>query len=240
VPQPGWWHNAVATDGVRKGELDLQGNVKSRLVLLRATLVVLAAAFAVAWAGLTPARAAAANVPSGERIHGQSTLEPVYDDTTGNVIFIMTPNHAPLNANPASWAPIYIVVYPGTASASVGTLQCTHVPADNCPDHGPAVAGGAAAIDPGVYGPADGSGVLGHDHLLAPPGSGGDFNIAWEPVLVLFTSAEAANTHLNTLAQINTAVTNHQAFEVPLPQLTFHCEVVPANIYANATAVTPA
>jgi hypothetical protein len=32
------------------------------------------------------------------------------------------------------------------------------------------------------------------------PGSGGDFNIAWEPILVLFTTATAANTRLTTLA----------------------------------------
>lgn len=238
MPQPGWWHNAVATDGVRKGELDLQGIVKSRLVLLRATFVVLATAFAVALAGITPALAAG-STPSGERIHGQSVLEPGFDDTTGNVRYVMTPLHAPENANPRAWAPFYVPVYPVTAAASVGTLQCTHVLADNCPDHGPPIALGAAAAVPAVYGPANGSGVLGHDHLFAPPASGGDFNIAWEPILVLFTSPAAANTRLTTLAQINTAVSSHNAFLVPLPQLTFHCEVVPANIYANATPVTP-
>ena len=187
--------------------------------------------------------AAAASTPSGERTHGQSTLEPVFDDTTGNVDYIMTPNKAPLHANPASWAPFYIPVYPLSAAASVGTLQCTHIVAggesDNCPDHGPQVAAGAAAAVPSVYGPSDGSGMLGHDHLLAPPGSGGDFNIAWEPILVLFTNAAAANTRLTTLAQINAVVSSGNAFEVKLPQLTFHCEVVPANVYANATPVTP-
>jgi len=25
-------------------------------------------------------------------------------------------------------------------------------------------------------------GVMGHDHLMAGPASGGDFNIAWEPI----------------------------------------------------------
>jgi len=210
--------------------------LKSRL----ATVALLAAGLAVSLVGVFQSpTAAAAGLPSGERIHGQSTLEPVYDDTTGNTIFIMTPNKAPLNANPTAWAPIYIVVYPTSAAASVGTLQCAHVPADNCPDHGPAVAAGAAAANPSVYGPPDGSGVLGHDHLLAPPGSGGDFNIAWEPVLVVFTTAGAANTHLTTLAQIDFAVSHGQAFEIKLPQLTFHCEVVPANLYANSTPVTP-
>ncbi len=217
----------------------MKGFFKSRFVLTLVTLVLLAGAIAVSLAGITHSRAAAAaSTPSGEKIHGQSTIEPVYDDTTGNVNFVMTPNKAPnpVNSNQASWAPFYVPVYPLSASASVGTLQCTHVPADNCPDHGPPIAGAAASIVPSVYGAPDGSGVLGHDHLMAPPGSGGDFNIAWEPILVLFTSSAAANTHLTTLAQINAAVNSGNAFEVPSPQLTFHCEVVPANLYANSTA----
>lgn len=181
--------------------------------------------------------AAAAGVPSGERLHGQSTIEPVYNDITGSITYVMTPNNAPEKANPRAWAPIYIPVYPVTAAASVGTLQCAHVPTDNCPDHGPEIALAVAAAVPSVYGPADGSGVLGHDHLLSPPASGGDFNIAWEPILVLFTTPAAANAHLTTLAQVNAAVSSGQAFEVPLPQLTFHCEVVPANVYASSTPV---
>jgi hypothetical protein len=214
----------------------MKGFFKSRLVLILVTLILLAGTIAVSLAGITHSRAAAAaSTPSGERIHGQSVLEPVFDDTTGNVNYVMTPLKAPLNANPKSWAPFYVPVYPLSASASVGTLQCTHIPADNCPDHGPPIAGAAASIVPSVYG----AGVLGHDHLMAPPGSGGDFNIAWEPILVLFTSSAAANTHLTTLAQINAAVNSGNAFEVPNPATTFHCEVVPANIYANSTPVTP-
>jgi hypothetical protein len=211
----------------------MQGFFKSRLVLTLVTLVLLAGAIAVSFAGITHSRAAAAaSMPSGERIHGQSVIEPVFDDTTGNVNFVMTPLKAPLNANPRSWAPFYVPVYPASASASVGTLQCTHLPVDNCPDHGPGIAAAAAQIVPGVYG----SGVLGHDHLMAPPGSGGDFNIAWEPILVLFTNATAANTRLTTLAEITAAVNSGNAFEVADPSHTFHCEVVPANIYANSTA----
>lgn len=56
---------------------------------------------------------------------------------------------------------------------------------------------------------------------------------------MLFTNATAANNRLTTLAQINAAVNSGNAFEVLLPQLTFHCEVVPANVYANSTPVTP-
>ena len=129
----------------------MKGFFKSRLVLTLVTLVLLAGAIAISLAGITHSRAAAAaSGPSGERIHGQSVLEPVFDDTTGNVNFVMTPINAPLNANPASWAPFYVPVYP--TGASVGTLQCTHQPSDNCPDHGPPIAAAAAAIVPTVYG----------------------------------------------------------------------------------------
>ncbi len=211
----------------------MKGFFKSRIVLTLVTLVLLAAAIAASLASITHSRAAAAaSIPSGERILGQNVLEPVFDDTTGNVNFVMTPLNAPLNANPKSWAPFYVPVYPLSTSV-VGPLQCTHLPADNCPDHGPGIAGAAAAIVPTVYS----AGVLGHDHMMAPPGSGGDFNIAWEPILVLFTKPEFANTRLTTLAQINTAVSSGQAIEVPDPLHTFHCEVVPANIYAQSTPV---
>jgi hypothetical protein len=214
------------------GETFMKGFFKSRLVLTLVTLVLLAGAIAVSLAGFTHSRAAAAaSMSSGERIHGQNVLEPVFDDTTGNVNFVMTPLKAPLKANPKSWAPFYVPVYP--LSASVGTLQCTHLPADNCPDHGPPIAALAASLVPTVYG----AGVLGHDHLMAVPGSGGDFNVAWEPILVLFTDATVANTRLTTLMQINAVVSSGKAFEVPLPQLTFHCEVVPANVYAQSTPV---
>jgi hypothetical protein len=110
------------------------------------------------------------------------------------------------------------------------------VPTENCPDHGPAVAGASAAIMPSVYG----GGVIGHDHLMAGPGSGGDFNVAWVPTLVLFRSTDAANQHLTTLAQLNAAAAAHLAILVPLdgsvphtPNLTFHCSVVSAAVYAR-------
>jgi len=192
-------------------------------------------------AGLVLAVAAAptaAATPSGERMHGQSSIEPVYDDVTGAVAFLATPIHVanPVNTNPRAWAPIYLPVYP--TGSTVGTLDCMGIPG-NCPDHDGLVAGVAASVMPGTYG----DGVIGHDHLVAVPGSGGDFNIAWQPVLVLFTSKAAANEHITTLAQIKAAVARHDAIEVwtgvnGAPNLTFHCSVVPAVVYWNGTPVS--
>jgi hypothetical protein len=116
---------------------------------------------------------AAAATPSGEVIVGQSVIEPAYNDVTGATTYVMTPMNAPEHANGAATAPFYVPIYP--TSVNVGTLQCAHVPQDNCPDHGPKLAALAESVVPSVYG----VGVAGHDHMFAPPASGGDFNIAW-------------------------------------------------------------
>lgn len=197
----------------------------------RVPRVLATMAVAIACSGAFGASAAAAgSLPSGERMIGQASVEPVYNDMTGRIAFVSTPVKAPnpVPANPVSWAPIYLPVYP--TGSTVGTLNCMGVPG-NCPDHDGIIAGAAMGIVPSVYG----AGVIGHDHLLAPPASGGDFNIAWEPVLVLFTSSEAANEHVTTLAQINALVASGQAIEISIPPATFLCAVVPAVVYWNGT-----
>jgi len=200
-------------------------NVK-RLRVFPFILVALVALFGVT-------AASGGSVPSGERISGQSTLEPAYNDANGSIIYLLTPfKTTTVHSNPRAWAPIYVPVYPMSAAGSVGTLNCMHVPSDNCPDHGPGVAAAAAAIMPSVYG----GGVVGHDHLLDAPG-GSEFNIAWEPVLVLFTSTAAANEHITTEAQLDAAVARGDVIEIPVPELTFNCAVVPAVIYNRATPV---
>ncbi len=94
---------------------------------------------------VTTATTVAASMPSEEHIFRQGTVEPALDEMTGNLTYILTPD-APMNANPAAWAPLYIPVYPLSAAASLGTHNCMHVPGDNCPDRGPGVAAGAAAL----------------------------------------------------------------------------------------------
>jgi hypothetical protein len=187
--------------------------------------------------------------PTGERIigghngHGGTVVEPVYDDMTGAIRYVSTPRGTPnpVKSNPRASAPFYLPVYPAGSSVPTSfTLNCLDVPTENCPDHGAAVAGAAQAIMPSVYG----AGVIGHDHLMAGPGSGGDFNIAWVPTLVLFTNSAAANTHITTLDQINAMIQSHDVITVPLdgsngtPNLTFHCSVVSAAVYANGVPFT--
>lgn len=209
--------------------------------------------------GLSGLAAAATSPPSGERIvggnngHGGTVIEPVYDDMTGAIRYVSTPTGAPnpVKSNPVAAAPFYLPVYPTSSSVGASfTLNCldtTATTTENCPDHGPAVAGLAQLFEPSVYGTDPGD-VLGHDHLMAGPGSGGDFNVAWVPTLILFTNSVAANTHITTLDQINAMLNSGDAIKVPLdgtpfdgvplPNLTFHCSVVSAAVYANARPFT--
>lgn len=225
--------------------------------LTAATLVAGALTTGSALAAGPPA-AAAAGAPSGQVTYGTATfdattgtfvggggtIEPAYDAATGGRIFLQTPTHAVANPAsgidattglPADVAPLYIVVYPAGSGIDPATLNCAHLPGDNCPDHGPAVAGAAMQIVNAVYG----GGVLGHDHLAGIASTGGDFNVLWEPVLVLFTSVSASKTHVTTVAAVDADVSSGKALEVPLPSLDFKCTPVSAAAYARGTPVTP-
>jgi hypothetical protein len=182
---------------------------------------------------------------SGSFVGGGGTIEPAYDDTTGTLVYLSTPNGPPVHVPkkidpstnmPVNVAPIYLPMYPVGSGIDPATLNCAHVPADNCPDHGPLLAGAAMAISSAAgFGSVYSAGVVGHDHLVGIASTGGDFNILWEPVLVLFTNPVAAMTHITTLAQINAAVGSGNAIEVPIPPATFHCSSVSAAAYWRAT-----
>ncbi len=184
---------------------------------------------------LAPMASANGGLPSGEHILGEAAVEPAYDDQNGHLIYLLTPMHAPLpvKAAPASWGPLYLIVYP--AGSTVGTLNCMGVPG-NCPDHDGLVAYFATLIMPTVYGTNPGA-VLGHDHLVAPPASGGDFNIAWNVSLVLFTNTSFVNDHITTEAELDAALTNKEVVQVPTP-IVFDCAVVSQATYDQGTPVS--
>jgi hypothetical protein len=208
-------------------------------------------------AGLGALPAAASSAPSGERLvggtasGGGTVIEPVYDDMTGQIRYVSTPRGVPnpVKSNPVASAPFYLPVYP--AGATIGTdgavtLNCqdtTATTTENCPDHGPAVAGLAQAFESGVYGTTPGK-VAGHDHLMAGPGSGGDFNVAWVPTLVLFTYSATTYPHITTLDQLTSLLQSGAVIKIPLdgsnglPNLTFHCSVVSAAVYAHGVPFT--
>ena len=193
-----------------------------------------AAGVAVA-ACVFPLSGLAGNMPSGERVHGNVTIEPAYNDYDGSIVYLQTPNHlAPLgstnpiaNVNPHAVAPLYLVVYPpGTA----GTFNCMGAPG-NCPDHGGVIAGVATSVMPGVYG-TNASLVPGHDHLVGLPHTG-DFNAAWHVYVELFTSS-AAVTHITTLSELNAAKASGGLIQLD-SGITFLCTVVSESSYLAGT-----
>jgi hypothetical protein len=204
-----------------------------RMSWLLAAVSVLLALSAAGASGTT-------SIPSGERSFAQNRLEPVYnDEQAGQIGYIMVPTHTaqPVPSNPAAWAPFYLVAYP-VGSTAAPTYLCMHLPVENCPSHGDGIAALALAREPAVYG----AGVIGHDHLMDFPG-GSDFNIAWEPHVVLFTPQGAAdgaiNEHVLTDAQIDALVASGDAIVVPRPTRTFICASVPERLYDMATPLVP-
>jgi len=200
------------------------------------------AAASVVLAAVAAVPVAADSIPSGQRFLGRSVLEPVYnDEQAGEIGYIKQPTNAPqpVPANPVAWAPFYLVVYPVNSTvAMTTTLLCRHTPApDNCPTHGNGIATLALAQEPSVYS----VGVAGHDHLMDFPG-GPDFNIAWEPTVLLFTPKGATdgtvNEHILTDAQISAAVLNGDVKVVKLAARTFICASVPERLYDMATPLT--
>src|SRR3954463_145753 len=134
-------------------------------------------------------------------------VESAYNTNNGTVVFLLTPaekkgGHDD-DRKSDGVAPLYIVVYPSAVSGIIGTVNCQHQPADNCPDHGPVFAGLAEATVPSVYG----NGVWGHDHIGPFPASkhGEQANITWVPVAVMFTTPEVASTHITTIDQLRAA-----------------------------------
>lgn len=184
-------------------------------------------------AGMLAATAAGAQLPSGERQLGKTIVEPGYDDRTGELIYIMTPEGAPFpsHSNAHAVSPLFIVMYPNSAGASVGTMNCAHEGGDNCPDHGPVFADLAQNVSPDVYG----DGVWGHDHIMDGRG-GSEFNVTWQIVVVLFTNAEAAKTHITTEDQLDAAIEAGDAITIETPTI-FHCNLVSASVYNRAAPI---
>jgi hypothetical protein len=172
---------------------------------------------------------------TGHFTGGGGTVEPAIDDANGSTVYLFTPNNAKTHANTHNFAPLYLVVYPVGSGIDPASLNCQHLLADlttlhdNCIDHGPIVAGAAGAS------PVYVRGVIGHDHLVGIASSGGDFNVIWEPVLVLFNSVDASTTRILTLDQLNKAFGAGQVSETPLPSLDFNCASVSAAVYNHGT-----
>jgi hypothetical protein len=178
----------------------------------------------------------AASLPSGEHAVGNTVIEPAYNDSTGTIVYLHTPDKlAPLGSHPFGGnqhaaAPLYIVVYPAGSNL---TLNCMAVPG-NCPDHDGTIATVATGVEPGTYG-TNPMAVPGHDHLVGVASTGGDFNVPWHVYIELFTSPTAV-THITTLAQLQSAWATGSILATSSGQgvdtgITFICGVVSQSAY---------
>jgi hypothetical protein len=213
-------------------------------ILMRRWIVALLASLALA-ISLTSAAWADAG-PSGQTNYAQQSVEPAFDDMTGNLIYLKTPINAPFpsQSNPRAAAPMYLPMYP--TGSSVDPLNCLPT---NC-DHVQVLPAGLVAAlhltsvyPTGTistkYGMLTGGLVKGHDHLVGVAKTGGDFNIAWHVYLLLFTPHAVAdgaiNTHLTTLAAIDQAIAAGDVAGPIDSGIVFNCSIVPAGVYNHGS-----
>ena len=165
---------------------------------------------------------------SGMRALGQSTIEPAVDYANGRETFLHTPNTGPFCAGPPTCtspqppfssvsAPLYLVLYPDSSTIPASTLNCTPY---NC-NH------------------AQIPGIKGHDHLVGLANTGGDFNVPWHVIGVVFTGNDPAaqNTRILTLDQLNTELNDHDVAEFDTG-IYFMCSRVSASPYQHATPLS--
>lgn len=194
----------------------------SRVALALSLIVVLVVAVAAL---------ATAGSPwyTGQRAFGGVTVEPAVDDMTGNEVFLLTPNKAPFPSKPpdAGQAPLYLVAYPTNSTVS-DPLNCTPTTCDH------------VARVPAPWYP-DGGLLKGHDHLVGIAQTHGDYNVAWDVELDVFTqqgfSDGAINHRILTLAALNTAKAagDIQAIDTGI---VFNCSATPVNTYLRGTPLT--
>jgi hypothetical protein len=172
--------------------------------------------------GLTGSVNAQTTWYSGQRAFGQVTIEPAVDLATGNEIFLLTPNNAPMPSKAAqrAHAPLYLVLYPETSTIDANSLNCQPV---NC-NH----------VQTFAYP------LKGHDHLVGVPHTG-DFNVAWDVILVAFTQKgfedSAIDTRILTLDQLNAAVAAGDVAKIG-PVTSFNCSITSATTYLKGTPLS--
>jgi len=201
-----------------------------------------AAAFVVACPYLSTK---AGSVDSGQRFFGRSEVQPAFDDSTGNTIYLLAPLKTPLSpANTAATAPYYHVVYPLGSTVPAQELNCQPTNCDHLnvlpfpeTDYGALPGFDQACTD--FNGGSPCSPVKGHDHLVGVASTEGDHN-AWHVELVVFTHAAfldgTINTRVTTLSQIQALVKSGDVFIVDTP-ITFTSSVTSEQTYDLGTPV---
>ncbi len=166
---------------------------------------------------------------TGQRAFGQLTVEPAVDLSTGTEVFLLTPNKAPFPSKPpdAAQAPLYLVAYP-TTSTITDRLNCTPTTCDH------------VQRVPAPWYP-DGGLLKGHDHLVGIANTRGDFKVAWDVELDVFTpkgfSDGAINLRILTLDQLNAAKAagDVQAIDTGI---VFNCSSTSVTTYLRGAPLT--
>ena len=179
-------------------------------------------AFAAMMMGALPA-SATINWYSGMRAFGQVTVEPAVDYSTGDQIFLLTPNNVPTPSGAAerSHAPLYLPLYPTGSAVPASSLNCQPTNCNHIQSFGYP--------------------IKGHDHLVGKASTHGDFNVAWDVILVGFTPKGfgdgAINHRILTLTQLNAAIANHDVFTINTG-FSFNCSITSETTYLNGTPLT--
>lgn len=185
----------------------------------------------------------AAFAQSGEVIQGNSTIGPVYDSATGNIVFVRQALGAPMpvNSNVNSMVPVYVVVYPLQSTIPADSLNCQPTNCDHLnvlPFPDPAYGLGSDALCQRWNGGNPCSLVKGHNHLFGVASSGGDFKVPHFVKLVLFTpqafTDQAINDVVRTLEQMQALVASGDVVVVDAP-ITVNLSVVPERTYELGT-----
>ena len=207
---------------------------------------VCVSSLAVAVLSLT-ATTKAVTFDSGQRKFGQAEVEPAFDDSNGNGIYLLTPLKAPLPsmANAKAQAPMYLPVYPLSSTVPAAELNCQPTNCDHLnvlpfPVTGYGALPGTAQACKDFNGGNPCSEVLGHNHLVGIASTMGDFNVAWHVKLVLFTAAGFSDGSINkmvtTLSQVQALVKSGDAFIADTP-IIFNCSSTSQQTYDTGTPV---
>ena len=185
---------------------------------------------------------------SGQVSVPQGDLEPAIDYKTGNIVFLMSPEKAPLptHTNSSAQAPLFMVLYPTTSNLPASHFTCQP---DNCAHFNvlPFPDANYGAL-PGDYPAcADFNGgnpcslVKGHDHLVGVAQTGGGSTTIWDLHLIVFTEKAftdgVINTRITLLSQIQALLAAGYVTDVPTG-VSFSGSIVPLTTYQKGTPVS--
>lgn len=166
---------------------------------------------------------------TGQRAFGQVTVEPAVDLTTGTEVFLLTPNKAPFpsKAPDAAQAPMYLVAYPANSTVS-DPFNCTPTTCDH-----------VQSVPVPWY--PNGGVLKGHDHLVGIASTHGDFNVAWDVELDVFTAQGFADGAINhrilTLDELNHAKGAGDIQAIP-SGIVFNCSSTNVATYLKGVPLT--